>query len=218
MRSGRNALAGAIAMVAVAALGGLSTRAAAVPSATADRTGALDVSAFAAECAAVEADLRADASGRYTRAELLVMLGRSSAAMGRARVAAAAYLTFLNEFGLQHEWSDRVVLRLVDSLAPLDPQRCGIGRTARGPEFVAVWKGDVAADRAQVRQAIQVCEYACAGAGDPRTKAEALLRAGWLHRLLSEWGASTQAWDRCAEAASGTPLAAQARRLAAECS
>lgn len=44
----------------------------------------------------------------------------------------------------------------------------------------------------------------------------ALLKLGWVHRVLGDWDASTAAWDRCAKDAASTKSAANALWLAAE--
>ncbi|MBK9121341.1 MAG: hypothetical protein IPM18_17315 [Phycisphaerales bacterium] len=176
----------------------------------------IDLSTFAPQRAMVEAELTKDESGRFTRADLLAMLGRSSAASGNFELSAAAYVTFLDEFGADHPYSEQVALRLIDSLAPLDTERSGLGCTSHGPEFMPAWKGDVVVERAQVARAVQVCEYICNANVSATTKRDALLRVGWLHRALGDWVASTRAWDRCADAGAGTATGARARWLAAE--
>lgn len=177
---------------------------------------AIDLEAFAPQRAMVEAELAKDQSGRFPRADLLAMLGRSSAAGGNFELSAAAYLMFLHEFGSEHPYSEQITPRLIDSLAPLNLDTVDILHTQEGPRFEPAWRMGKAASEQRLRQAVTACEYAANIAKSPADKGQALLRMGWIQRALNDWPAATAAWERCATEAPGSPAASDALWLAAE--
>ncbi len=177
---------------------------------------AIDLGTFAPQRAMVEAELAKDRSGRLTRADLLAMLGRSSAASGNFELSAAAYVMFLHEFGSEHPYSEQIASRLIDSLAPLDLDNVDILFTAEGPRYEPVWRMGKVASEQRLRQAVLACEYAARIAKTPADKGRALLRMGWIQRVLNDWPAATAAWERCATETRGSPTASNALWLAAE--
>ncbi len=124
---------------------------------------AIDLSAFAPQRAMVETELAKDQSGRFTRADLLAMLGRSSAASGDFELSAAAYAIFLHEFGTEHPHSEQIASRLIDSLAPLNLDTVDILHTPAGPRFEPTWRMGKAVSEQRLRQAVMACEYAPPG-------------------------------------------------------
>lgn len=177
---------------------------------------AIDLSTFAPQRAIVEAELAKDQSGRFTRADLLAMLGRSSAASGNFELSAAAYVMFLHEFGSEHPYSERIASLLIDSLAPLNLDAVDILHTPEGPRYDPAWRMDKAVSEQRLRQAVLACDYAAGLAKSPADKGHALLRMGWIQRALSDWPAATAAWERCATEARGSSAAGNALWLAAE--
>lgn len=177
---------------------------------------AIDLGTFAPQRAMVEAELAKEQSGRFARADLLVMLGRSSAASGNFELSAAAYVTFLDEFGADHPYSERVALRLLDSLAPLDLDNVDILHTPEGPRYEPAWRMGKAVSEQRVRQAVTACDYVVSTAKTQKEKGQALLHMGWIQRALKDWPAATAAWQRCATEARGEPAATSALWLAAE--
>ncbi len=177
---------------------------------------AIDLSTFAPQRAMVEAELAKDQSGRFTRADLLAMLGRSSAASGNFELSAAAYVLFLHEFGSEHPYSERIASLLIDSLAPLNLDTVDILHTPAGPRFEPTWRMGKAVSEQRLRQAVMACEYAAGIASSPAGKAQALLRMGWIQRALNDWPAATAAWERCATEARGSRAASDALWFAAE--
>lgn len=177
---------------------------------------AIDLSTFAPQRAMVETELAKDQSGRFTRADLLAMLGRSSAASGDFELSAAAYAMFLHEFGTEHPYSEQIASRLIDSLAPLNLDTVDILHTPAGPRFEPTWRMGKAVSEQRLRQAVTACEYAAGIASSPAGKAQALLRMGWIQGALNDWPAATAAWERCATEACGSPAAVDALWLAAE--
>ncbi len=177
---------------------------------------AIDVGTFAGQRAMVEAELAKGQSGGFTRADLLAMLGRSSAASGDFELSAAAYVMFLDEFGSEHAYSQRIALRLIDSLAPLDLETIDIRHTPEGPRYEAAWRLGKAASEQRLRQAVLACEYAAGLTKMPADKGRAWLRMGWIQRALNDWPAATRAWQTCADVARGLPGAADALWLTVE--
>ena len=176
---------------------------------------ALDLSTFSDEVRQVNDELRSAAG--YSRADLLAMCGRSSAAGGRFDRAAAAYALFLQEFGTEHEYSARIAMELADCLAPLDLDNISIAHTEAGPRFDPAWRMQHMPRTDRLRQAVAAYELAADLAENAPRAGRALLRIGWVQRALGDWEASTSAWKRCAaEAAGDTPAAADALWLAAE--
>jgi tetratricopeptide (TPR) repeat protein len=68
----------------------------------------------------------------------------------------------------------------------------------------------------RLRLAVLAYELAASIAGDSHAAGAALLKLGWVHRVLDDWEASTEAWDRCANASAPTKMAADALWLTAE--
>ena len=175
---------------------------------------AIDLSAFAAEVETVERELAA-VSG-FSREELLVMYGRSAAASGRFDVAAAAYAMFLHEFGAGHPEADRIAMRLADCLFPFRYDQVDVIHSVLGPRLEPAWRMGYSPRPEHLRLAVPALELAASLAHDQHAKGAALLKLGWVHRLLGEWDASTAAWDRCARDCPTTKAAADALWLAAE--
>ncbi len=173
-----------------------------------------DLSDFAAEGPVVEEEV-AKATG-VSREDALAMLGRSSAASGRFDAAAAAYAMFLNEFGTDHPYSERIAVRLADCLFPFKYDQVDVVHSASGPRAEPAWRMDYSPRPEHLRQAVRAFELAASLAQDQPGKGSALLKLGWVHRVLGEWDASTAAWDRCAKDAAPTKSAADALWLAAE--
>lgn len=176
----------------------------------------IEFSAIAAERDAVERELASSESGKFSRADLLVMLGRSAAASGSFRVSCAAYAMFLEEFGPDHAYAEQIYARFVDSLAPLDLKSAQVSHTAAGPRYRPVWRMGAAIDNEQLRQAVAVCEYVAERAEQAQVKGAVLFRLGWIQRVLNDWEESTRAWERCATVVAGTRLASDATWLAVE--
>jgi tetratricopeptide (TPR) repeat protein len=173
-----------------------------------------DLSAFATDVPIVEEAL-GKATG-YSREDALVMYGRSSAASGRFDVAAAAYSMFLNEFGTDHPYSERIAVRLADCLFPFKYDQIDVVHTASGPKLEPSWRVGYAPRPEYLRQAVHAFELAASLAQDANARGSALLKLGWVHRVLGDWDTSTAAWDRCASDAAPTKSAADALWLAAE--
>ena len=166
------------------------------------------------ECRKVAEDLAGEES--RPREDLLAMYGRSSAASGRFDLAAAAYAMFLEEFGTQHPYSERIAVRLADCLAPLDLDNIEIAFAESGPKYIPSWKMGHQPRTERLRQSVAVYELVAELASGDYDKGQALLRLGWVHRALDNWAASTAAWDRCAASLPDSPVAVQASWLAAE--
>ena len=181
---------------------------------TAASTGADDLSSFEDQYKEVEAALAGEES--RPREDLLVMYGRSSAASGRYDLAAAAYAMFLNEFGTDHPYSARIAMRLADCLAPLNLKSVIVAHTEAGPQFQPQWRMGHESQPQRLQQALAAYELAAELASDRAGVGRALLRIGWVHRVLDDWEASTRAWDRCVAEAGGTHWSADALWLAAE--
>ncbi|HUU95590.1 MAG TPA: hypothetical protein VM487_07610 [Phycisphaerae bacterium] len=175
---------------------------------------AIDLSDFTKEGDRVEAEL-AD-GGLDSRADLLAMYGRSSAASGRFDLAAAAYAMFLTEFGTKHLYSSRIAMRFADCLAPLNLNSIDIIHTAEGPEFSPQWRMGYGPSPERLQQAVAAYESAARLANHPAGVGRALLRMGWVYRALDDWQASTEAWDRCSAEAAGAKSTVDALWLAAE--
>jgi len=166
------------------------------------------------ECRGVAEELAGE-EGR-PREDLLVMYGRTSAALGRFDLAAAAYAEFLRDFGLQHRYSESAAMRLADCLAPLDLDSVNIVHTPAGPECRPRWRMGRAPSAEHLVQGVRAYEIAAELASRDARFARALFRIGWVWRALNDWEASTAAWDRCAAEAPETRAAADALWLAAE--
>ena len=175
---------------------------------------AIDLRAFPVEAAMVEREIATPSE--FHRDDLLLMYGRSSAASGRFDVAAAAYAMFLDEFGTDHPNSENVAVRLADCLFPFKYDEVNIVHTPSGPRLDPAWRMGFAPRPEHLQHVVQVFELAASLAQDQHAKGSALLKLGWLHRVLDEWDASTTAWDRRAKEAAPTKLGADALWLAAE--
>lgn len=156
------------------------------------------------------------AASGYSREELLTMYGRSAAASGRFEAAATAYAMFLNEFGTEHPNSENIAVRLAECLFPFKYDSVDVVHTPFGPRLVATWRMRYTPQRGHLRAAISAFELAASLAQDQYEKGAALLKLGWVHRVLGDWDASTVAWDRCTQDAVATKPAADALWLAAE--
>ncbi len=174
----------------------------------------IDLSTFATDVPTVEIAL-AKATG-YRRENALAMFGRSSAASGRFDVAAAAYAMFLNEFGRDHPHSEKIAVRLADCLFPFKYDQIDVLHSAAGPKLEPAWRMGYSPRPEHLRRAVHALELAGSLAQDEHAKGSALLKLGWVHRVLGDWDASTAAWDRCAKDAAPTKSSADALWLAAE--
>ena len=174
----------------------------------------VDLADLTLEVAVVEREL-AETNG-LTRADLLARYGRTAAAAGRFDLAAAAYAMFLDEFGTQHPYSERIAIRFADCLFPFNYRQVDVVHTATGPRLHPAWRMEFTPRPGRLRQAVRAYELAASIAGDSHAAGAALLKLGWVHRVLDDWGASTEAWDRCANASAPTKMAADALWLAAE--
>ncbi len=161
-------------------------------------------------------DRELDQADGFSRDDLLAMYGRSAAASGQFELAATAYTMFLEEFGNEHTYSERVAMRLADCLAPLDLDSIDVAHTPAGPIFHPQWRMGYSPRPELLQQAVGAYQRAAEFAGTDAGARRALLRMGWVHRALNEWEASTAAWDRCATEAANTNAAADALWLAAE--
>ena len=173
-----------------------------------------DLSAFATEIPNVE-----EAVGKATgvsREDALTMYGRSSAASGRFDVAATAYAMFLNEFGTDHPYSEKIAVRVADCLFPFKYDQVDVIHSATGPRLEPAWRMGYSPRPGHLRQAVDVLELAAPLAQDEHAKGLALLKLGWVHRALGAWDASTAAWDHCAKDVAPMKSAADALWLAAE--
>jgi tetratricopeptide (TPR) repeat protein len=175
---------------------------------------AADRTAFALEIPIVEQEL-AKATG-FNRDDSLVMFGRSSAASGRFDLAAAAYAMFLNEFGIDHPNSERIASRLADCLFPFKYDQIDVLHSASGPRLEPAWRMGYSPRPEYLRQAVHAFALAESLAQNANARGSALLKLGWVHRVLGDWDASTAVWDRCASDAAPTKSAADALWLAAE--
>ena len=176
--------------------------------------GVLDLTGFESKRQAVEAAL---AEVKWpSRADALAGFGCSAVLEGRFEMAATACAMFLQEFGTGHEASECVSRSLAESLVPLDLNRTEIAFTESGPKYVPSWQMEYQPAPERLRQAVAAHELAAELATDEYDKGQLLFRLGWLHRALDDWTASTEAWDRCAEAAPNTRFADQSAWLAAE--
>ncbi|UCG86751.1 MAG: tetratricopeptide repeat protein [Gemmatimonadota bacterium] len=177
---------------------------------------AIDLDTFAGQREQVEAVVAADSARGCSRADVLAIYGRTSAASGQFERSAAAYAMFLKEFGATHSYSERIAMRLIDSLAPLDLDNIQIVHAADGPQYRPAWRMGKETSSARLKQAVAACEYAAAITTTERDRGKALLRLGWIQRALGDWRASTAAWDRCASEARGQKVAAHGLWMAAE--
>jgi len=164
--------------------------------------------------AVVEREITRETS--LPRENALVMYGRSSAASGRFDLAAAACAMFLNEFGTEHPYSQKIAARLADCLFPFKYDQVDVIHTASGPRLEPLWRMGYAPRPEPLEQAVHAFELDASLAQDQHAKGSALLKLGWVHRVLGDWDASTAAWDRCAKDAASTKAAADALGLAAE--
>ena len=163
----------------------------------------------------VDRALAAETKG-LSRADMLAAYGRSAASSGQFRESAAAYAMLLSEFGLDHAYSQQILVRLGACLAPLDLDSVEVLQTADGPQYRPTWRMEKAASAEQVRLAIGAYELLASVATDNDQKAQALLSLGWVHRALNDWNASTAAWDRAADSARDSVVGADALWHAAD--
>jgi len=196
-------------------LAGASTTPVSVGETNRRATGAaIDVRSFAAEVELVEREIARPSE--LSRDNLLMMFGRSSAASGQLAVAAAAYGMFLNDFGTSHPYAERAASGLADSLFPFKYDEVNVVHVPSGPRLDAVWCMDYTPRWEHLQQAMPAFELAASLTHDQHAKGSALLKLGWVHRVLGDWDASTAVWDRCANEAAPTKPAADALWLAAE--
>jgi len=104
-----------------------------------DAGAAVDLANFAVEVAVVERELAE--TTELTRADFLARYGRSAAASGRFDLAAAAYAMFLDEFGTQHPYSERIAVRFADCLFPFNYRQVDVVHTAAGPRLHPACRG-----------------------------------------------------------------------------
>jgi tetratricopeptide (TPR) repeat protein len=175
---------------------------------------AVNLADFAEQVAVVEGEL-AETTG-FARDDLLARYGRSATASGRFDLAAAAYAMFLAEFGTEHPYGERIATRLADCLFPFNYRQVDVVHTAAGPQLHPAWRMESPPRPERLRQAVRAYELVASITSDRRAKGAALLKLGWVHRVLDNWEASTVAWDRCANEAAGTKSGADALWLAAK--
>lgn len=173
-----------------------------------------DMTVFAEEVARVNQAIAREAA--YSRDDLLAMYGRSAAASGRFDVAAAAYAMFLNEFGTDHPYSEKIATRLADCLFPFKYDQIDVLHSAAGPRLEPAWRMGFSPRPDHLRLAVPAFGLAATLALDGHAKGSALLKLGWVHRVLGDWPAATAAWEHCAADAAGTRVVGDALRLAAE--
>jgi len=164
----------------------------------------------------VQTLLDEEADSGFSTADLLVMLGRSSAASGKFELSAAAYAMFLDQLGPQHQYSQEVALRLGESLAPFNLDHTGVAHALTGPQPIMRWRTGSPPSDPSLQDAAMAFQYAAASGSDQEIIGQALVYLGWTHRARSDWEASTAAWDQCVAAVPGTPFAAEALRKAAD--
>lgn len=167
------------------------------------------------ECQQVDSALAREGDDT-SRAELLAMYGRSAWASGEFGKSAAAYAMFLAEFGIDHPYSEQILVRLGASLAPLNLDSVDVLHTASGPEYRPMWRMGKAASVEQLQLAVGAYELLAAAAKDKQESAKALLSLGWVYRALNDWNASTAAWDRAADTAKDSVVGADALWHAAD--
>lgn len=177
------------------------------PPGTAGSTGVPSLSIFADETQRVERVIQNAEGDRYTRSDLLMMVGRSSGAGGQYRLGAAAYAMFLNEFGLDHAHSVKAAMRLGDMLAPINFSVTSVSLEPAGPDYQPTWYAQPVPHE-QLRHAAAAYELAARIGKSQRMVGKALLKLGWLHRALDDWPSSTAVWERCGREVPGTPWAA----------
>jgi tetratricopeptide (TPR) repeat protein len=168
-----------------------------------------------AECQQVELALAGEGD-KSSRAELLAMYGRSAWASGEFGQSAAAYAMFLSEFGLDHAYSERIIVHLGASLSPLDLSSVDVSHTNEGPKYQPTWRAGKAASKERLRFAAATYELLASTTNNAGEAGKAFLSLGWVYRALNDWTASTAAWDRAADAAKGSPAGAEARWHAAD--
>jgi len=184
------------------------------PGGEAEGAGAPVESLFAAQREQIEGELE-HADG-YDRDDLLAIYGRSAAATGRFDMSAAAYTMFLEEFGHNHPYSERIAMRLADALAPLRLDDIQVTHAPDGPVFRPRWRMGYEPTLEQLERALGAYELAASLASEDRLAGQALLKLGWVYRALGDWQSSTAAWDRCAAECPGTRTSEKAILLAAE--
>lgn len=123
---------------------------------------------------------------------------------------------FLDEFGTEHPYSERIAMRFADCLFPFKYSQVDILHAASGPQLQPAWRMEFSPQPARLREAVRAYELAASISSDSHTVGAALLKLGWLHRVLDDWEASTEAWSRCANESAPTKSAADAIWLSAE--
>jgi tetratricopeptide (TPR) repeat protein len=187
------------------------------PSEPSAATALLPLTTFlAAQCGQVNAAIASEGQTKYSRQDLLVMYGRSSAAAGQFDIAAAAYAMFVDEAGSSHDFYLQAMERLAECLAPLDRSSLGVLLTPKGPRVHPAYRMGFAATSNMLDQAVATYERLIEAAPDTLGQCKALLSLGWVHRAREDWSASTEAFDRCADKGGATKQAADALWLAAE--
>ena len=175
---------------------------------------AINLPEFAKEVAVVDREF-AETDG-ITRAGFLARYGRTAAASGRFDLAASSYAMFLDEFGTEHPYSERVAMKFANCLFPFKFDQVDVIHTAAGPQLQAVWRMGCKPQSQRLQQAVRAYELAASIARDIHSPGDALYKLGWVHRVLDNWEASTEAWDRCANISASTKSAANALWLAIE--
>lgn len=174
----------------------------------------VNMAAFAEEVSVVERELMGTTG--MGRDVLLARYGRSSAASGRFDHAAAAYAMFLDEFGTDHRYSERIAMRFADCLFPFKYSQVDVLHVASSPQLQPAWRMEFSPQPGHLREAVRAYELAASITDDSHAVGVALLKLGWVHRVLDDWEASTEAWDRCAHELVPTKVAADAIWLSAE--
>lgn len=123
---------------------------------------------------------------------------------------------FLSEFGMDHPYSAKIAARLADCLFPFRYDQVDVIHSPSGPRVEPAWRMGYTPRPEHLRKAVHAFELAASLAEDEHAKGSALLKLGWVHRVLGAWDAATAAWDRCAKDAAPTKSAADALWLAAE--
>ena len=175
---------------------------------------AVDLGSFRQEVEVIEAEIAID--NGFERSERLLAIGGSAAASGLFDTAAAAFAMFLSEFGMDDPNSENVAVHLGDSLFPFKYDEINVVHGSSGPRLDPVWRMGYTPRPEHLQQALDAMELAGSLAHDQYTKGSALLKLGWVHRVLGDWEASTAAWDRCAKDAAPAKPAADAVWLAVE--
>lgn len=179
-----------------------------------DTCAVVNLADFAEEVTVVEGVI-AGMTGS-TRADSLASYGGGAMATGQFRVAAAAYAMFLDEAGIEHPHRERITMWLADCLFPFNYRDINVTHTGTGAQLRPTWRMGFAPTPEYVRHAVGAYEHAASVVGNAHVRGKALLRLGWVHRVLDDWERSTEAWVRGADEASPTIQAADGLWLAIE--